>query len=147
MLFAWNFERASDHFGMDLAQHFGIVFKHFAVVGEKSVDLDLDVGRLRVDRTAKPLRREIAELSHEPEIRLLQPLARLGVLDSAVAPIAVGLFAERNFALIKETPDVPLDRMPEPAELAEERDAAFRRGRRARLRGRSCLVCRCPRSA
>ena len=61
---------------MRLAQDLGVELEDLAVVGEKAVDLDLDVGRLGVDRAAKPLLREIPDLLHNSEICLFKPLAR-----------------------------------------------------------------------
>ena len=41
-------------------QYFRIVLQDLAVIGKKSVDLNLDIGRLRVDRAAEALLRQLA---------------------------------------------------------------------------------------
>ena len=42
------------------------------VVGHEAVHLDLDVGRLRIDRRGKPFASQDSQLAHQVEIRAAQ---------------------------------------------------------------------------
>ena len=90
-----------------------IELQHLAIIGHEAIDFDLDVGRLRVDAAAQSRFRQIFKALHQPEIGFLKTFARLGVVDSAVAPDARVVL-----------PEMSVDRMPEAAELAQEADAA-----------------------
>ncbi|OQB35980.1 MAG: hypothetical protein BWY06_02973 [Candidatus Latescibacteria bacterium ADurb.Bin168] len=101
-----------DHRRMRLLEHFGIILEHLAVIGEESVDLDLHVGRLGVDGSAKPFLCESGHFIHQGKVSLLKAFSRFRVFYAAVTPTAGSLF-----------PEVPGNGVPEPSEFAEKRNA------------------------
>ena len=72
---------------MGLSEHFGIVFQYLAVIGQETVDLDLDVGRLRVDGTRAP---PLGKVAGSGEVSSLLLYAVIGLLASRASLLELG---------------------------------------------------------
>ena len=108
----FRFDRRAAQRGVRLVHLVDRELDDFAVVRHEAVDLDFNVGRLRVDRRGEPLGDERTQRAVQRVVTLEE---RFLAFEGDVAPVAVFF------------PRVSFDRQPQSAVFAQDRGAIFLR--------------------